>query len=347
MNYSVIDEDIKGLLQADIDYKRFYNKTVLISGANGYVPSYFVHFFMKLNDECGAGIKLLALCRNVAKARERFSRYLNRENFVLLIQDVCNPIAYEGDIHFFIHAASPAGIGARYDDPVNTFEANVIGIKNMLSLASKNPCEGFLFLSSVDVYGKMEDGHRLVEGDQGYLDMLDSRNVYSCAKCAAETLCLAYNTRHNLPVHIVRPFQIIGPGPELNDGRLHIDFVSQILGQRKIVLKSDGSAIRSFMYITDAISAMLLVLLNGAVGEAYNVVTESGEASVLELAEIMARNSKYDVDIEFDMTTRQNVEVVKALSVVTGDSTKLSGLGWKPRVTLEEACKRMLEYYGV
>lgn len=345
MNKHIIREDTNRILNSGFDFNRLYGRTVLISGANGYVPAYFVHTFLGLNDEHNAGIRVIALCRNAARAQDRFTDYIGRNDFKLLIQDVCEPVNLEEEIHFFIHAAGPAGTNSRYIDTVNTFGANVFGAKNMLELAAHNPCEGFLLISSIDVYGDSEDGHRWLENESGFLDSLNIRNTYSCAKRAAETLCIAYKDKYSVPVTIVRPVQIIGPGPELNDGRLHIDFVSQIMSHNKIILKSDGSAVRSFLYITDAIIAMLLVMLNGESGEAYNISDVSGEASVLELAKKMSEACDREIPIEFDMTTRQNIEVTFALSVVISDSTKLIQLGWKPEVGLLEACSRMLDYY--
>ena len=344
----IISEDALDIIEEDLPFDRFYGKTVLISGANGYVPAYFVHMFLALNQYKDAKIRVLALCRNRERAEKRFSEYLERDDFRLVIQDVCEPIAVSEEVHILIHAASPAGIKKRHEDPVNTFLANVKGAENMLELARKNPCEYFLFLSSVDVYGRMENADRLRENMSGHLDPLDVRNAYSCGKRAAETLCRTYQVKYGLPVFIVRPFQIIGPGPALDDGRLHIDFISQIIEKGKIVLKSDGTAVRTFLYITDAVRAMLYVMLKGKPGEAYNIVSEDGEASVKELADLMvASTADRNIEVVFDDTQRNTIEVTGALSVVTGDSSKLRALGWKRRYSVSEGSSRMMEYYGI
>ena len=336
------------IINAELPFEKLYGKTVLISGANGYVPAYFVHTLIALNKYKNADIHILALCRNKDRAESRFSEYIGRSDFELIIQDVCEPIELINTIHVFIHAASPAGINKRYEDPVNTFLSNVKGAENMLELARKNTCEAFLFISSVDVYGRMDNNERLKESMSGYLDTLNIRNIYSNGKRAAESLCKAYQVKYNVPVYIVRPFQIMGPGPELNDGRLHIDFISQIIEKGQIVLKSDGTVIRTFMYITDAIKAMLTVILNGTPGEAVNIVDETGEASVKELAEIMAGSVvDKNIDIVFDYGKRNTIEVTGALSVVTGDSTKLKKLGFNCQYTLKEGSSRMMEYYGI
>lgn len=344
----IIKEDTEKILGANLQWERFYGKTILISGANGYVPAYFVHTFLALNEKKDANIKVIALCRSEERGMKRFADYLGRRDFSLWIQDVCEPIEIEEEIHFFIHGASPAGIFARHEDPVATFNANVIGCENMLKLAAKNKCEGFLLLSSVDIYGSMDTTERLTESDIGKLDGLNVRNAYSCGKRAAETLCALYHAKSGIPVVIVRPFQIVGPGLELDDGRLHIDFIAQMLRGSQIVLKSDGSAIRTFLYITDAIEGMLTVLQKGESCEAYNVVDEKGEASVLQLAELMAslvRDRK--IDVVFDYEKRNTIEVTGALSVVTGNAEKIKKLGWIAHTTLADGARRMMDYYGL
>ncbi len=348
MMHNIIHDDIQKILSSPLPFEKLYGKTVIISGANGYVPAYFVYTFLALNDLREAGIKVFALCRDEKRARERFADFTGRQDFQLVIQDICKPVDLDEEIHVYIHAASPAGILKRHEDPVNTFLANVKGAENMLNLAMHHPCQYFLFLSSVDVYGKRENSERLKEDMSGYLDPLNIRNVYSCGKRAAETLCKAYQMKYHVPVFLVRPFQIIGPGPDLNDGRLHIDFISQMLKGNRIVLKSDGTAIRTFMYIADAIIAMLTVMLKGSPGEAYNIVDENGEASVKELAEIMASLiADRMVEVTFDYEKRNTIEVTGALSKVTGNSEKLAALGWVPFYSLTEGALRMMEYYGL
>ena len=85
----------------------------------------------------------------------------------------------------------------------------------------------------------------------------------------------------------------------------------------------------------------------GNPGEAYSIVSESGEASVRELAEIFSSNAEADVEIEYDISQRTTIEVTEAKSIVIGDSTKLKNLGWSAQISLAEACKRMMNSYGV
>lgn len=342
----ILKEDAKTIAQADIDWRKFRNKTVLIAGANGYVPQHFVHGFLMRNTLYNENIHVIALCRNEMKAKEKFGEYLERKDFTLLLGDVLDDIDVQGKIDFIIDAASPAGVRISNEDPVATFEANVLGCSNLLKLAKQKEAE-FLFLSSVDIYGETKE-ERCIEERVGILDPLNVRNVYAVAKRAAENLCACYS-HEGVVCKIVRPSQIMGCGIALDDGRLHIDFISQLLNGNEIVLKGDGTPIRSFIYMTDAIIGMLNVMTAGENGQAYNICTESGEASVLELAQLMTSLIKdRPVKVSFNENTRKNDIAVKhAISRVCVSSKKLSELGWKAEVSLEESCRRMMSYYAV
>ncbi len=345
----IIGEDARTMANADLPWERLNGKTVLISGANGYVPAYIVHALLARNDFHDAGIRVIALCRNEERAKERFADYLNRGDFALRIQDVCSPMDDVVEpIHYLIHAASPAGVRNSNIDPVATFNAIVMGCSNMLELCVRSRAEGFLFLSSIDVYGNSCIAKRFSETSHGVLDPMNPRNAYACGKRAAETLCACHHAQHDAPVVIARPSQICGPGIALDDGRLHADFISQMLGGDAIALKGDGNAKRTFIYIAYAVTGMLTALLKGTPGEAYNIADENGEATVLELAELMASLvSNRKIEVVFDCGKQDAPEVVHAVSRVTADSEKLRALGWRPGRTLEACLRRTMAYYGL
>lgn len=343
----IIDEDSIAIANANINWERLTHKTVLIAGANGYVPQFFVHGLLKRNDLYGSGIQVVALCRNREKAMERFGEYIDRNDFQLILQDVSTRICYSEKIDFIIHAASPAGIKLTMEKPLDVFNANVIGCNNLLSLAREKKAR-FLYISSVDVYGTMKEMKRIKEEDMGVIDHISLRNVYAASKRMAETLCMSYRTE-GVDIVVVRPSQIMGPGISLNDERLHINMISQLLSGDSIVLKGDGTPKRTFIYVTDAIIGMMTVLTGGANGEVYNVCTESCEATVRKLAEVMCGLLKdRTTEITYNMKTRtSDPAVTQVVSMVCTSSEKLRALGWNADVDLQSACKRMMKYYGL
>lgn len=340
----VMQEDIERLLSRRKDLERLEHQSVLISGADSFLMSYMVYLILENNRRNGADTKILALCRSRKNAEARFSPYIGDPNLKLIIQDVRKTIAWDGDVHICIHAASPVGLQSRWGSALETFQTNVYGCQNLLEFALAKHSERFLLMSSVDVYG--EGTERRKETDFGGLDWTYQRNAYACGKRGAETLCGLYHAQHGLPCVTARPVQVYGPGLSLTDGRLHGDFIRQLRERGEIVLKSDGSAIRSFLYLSDATSALLDILFYGTAGEAYNVCDEAGESSVRGLAELYAARWSHGARVVFDESERDTPEVKGALSVVTGDSAKLRSLGWRNETPLETGISRTLRYFG-
>src|ERR1700731_2332924 len=93
-------------------------------------------------------------------------------------------------------------------------------------------------------------------------------------RSASESLCVNFAQQHGLPVKAARPFNNFGPGLKISDRRVIADFARDILAGRDIVMLSDGSATRTFCYVTDAVTCYYKVLVKGRPGEAYNVGVE-------------------------------------------------------------------------
>ena len=343
----IIEDDLEYIYSQDLNWERFRNKTVFISGATGFLPAYLIHTFLYLNDKLKLDIKVIGLARNELKAKEKYSGELKRNDFVLIYQDVCEPVNYNEKIDFIIHAASQASPKFYGSDPVGTLNANVLGTNNLLHLAKKNSVESFLFFSTSEVYGAVPESQIPTKEDEfGYLDPAKVRSCYGESKRLGETMCVSWHHQFNIPVKIVRPFHTYGPGMDLNDGRVYADFISDIVQNRNIEMKSDGHAMRAFCYISDATVAFITVLLNGINGEAYNSGNPGQEISILDLAEKLVEmfpEKKLNVIVQKNTNTgylRSNV------SRVCPDITKISLLGWKPEISIETGFRKTIMSYA-
>ena len=116
----LIEEDIISLLEERKDLERFHHKSILISGANSFLMSYFVRLLLENNRRNQAGTQILALCRSKERAEERFAPYLGDPNLKLIIQDIRESISWDSKVDICIHAASPAGIRSRQEKPLDT-----------------------------------------------------------------------------------------------------------------------------------------------------------------------------------------------------------------------------------
>lgn len=346
---TIIRQDLDRITSSEIiNWKRFENKTVLISGANGMLPSYMVETLLFLNEKFSYNVKVIALVRNIEKAKKVFAEYDGNPMLEYLVQDIAEPIKYEGKVDFMVHAASQAAPSYYGVDPVGTFKANTLGTINMLELAKEKTVEGILYFSTGSVYGDIPGEKVLLdENMSGNVNILEVRNCYSESKRAGENACVCYNYQYNLPTKIVRIFHTFGPKVNLNDGRVFSDFCKNILNNENIVLKSDGSAKRSFLYVADAVIAYFKVLLDGENAKAYNVGGDKDhEISIKDLSEMLVglypeKKLQVIFDINKDDLTYSKMRTPQKQILPKLD--KIMGLGWHIETSVEDCFKRTIE----
>jgi nucleoside-diphosphate-sugar epimerase len=346
-NHKVIIEDLEEIAAA-IDYSDLYGARVLVTGASGFLAAYMVETLLFLNEQNPSRkIKVIGLARNREKAHQRFSQYLTRKDFELIIQPVETRLEIEGDLDFIIHAASQASPKHFGTDPVGTLSANIFGTHELLQLARQKKCRAFLFFSSGEVYGQVSPSQiPIKETDYGYLDPNQVRACYGESKRMGENLCVAFSHQFGVPTKIVRPFHTYGPGFSLEDGRVFADFVSDIINGRNIQLKSDGSAVRPYCYLSDATVGFYTVLLRGNVGEAYNIGNDKTEVSVLELARILV-DLFPEKHLKITRTDDHNpVQYLKSpIQRNCPDISKVKALGWSPSISIQEGFKRTVRSF--
>lgn len=344
--HSVVAEDLAHITAQDLDWGRFRGKTVLITGAGGMLPAYMVETLLLLNRTRRLGCQVIGLIRNPAKARERFRDYLQDPMLVLVEADVSEGIPVEKPCDFVIHAASQASPKYFGTDPVGTMTANLNGTWHALRRAQEWRSERFLLFSSSEVYGQVPaEKIPTAESDYGYLDILNSRACYAESKRAAETLAISFAAQFQVPAVIVRPFHTYGPGMSLDDGRIFADLVRDVIEGRNLVLMSDGSAMRAFCYLSDAVSGFFTALLQGEIGRAYNVGNPAGMLSIRELAELLTGIfPERGLKVEYKNRV-QDGYLPSTVSVHCPDIHLISQLGWKPARTPAEGFERTLRTF--
>ena len=337
----VLEDDLKTSIAEDLSWEKLKNKTVMITGASGMVGSYMLYVLLMLNDEKHYGIKVDAVMRNVNKLPEEIR---NREDVNVVVADVTKDIPDVGDIDYIIHAASPASPLIMQNQPVETIAANTIGTFKTLELAKEKNAEGYLFISSREIYGQPDEGQEFFyENTYGFVDQLNPRSCYSEGKKAAETMCVCFHEEYGLNTKIARLAHTYGPGMSIYDGRVQADFLKNVYHNEDIVLKSEGTAVRTYTYIADAIAGMYRILLDSE-DIVYNIGNEAGKVSIRDLAEILVsiypeRGLKLVFDIPEGGTKGTAPYTLGILS-----SEKLRKLGWNPKYSVKDGFKRTLEY---
>jgi dTDP-glucose 4,6-dehydratase/UDP-glucuronate decarboxylase len=326
---------------------RFAGKRILLTGGAGFLGAHFIHFFVALNDS-GA---LSAPCHLVVW--DNFGRGVpdwleslkDRPDLTCEERDICQPHDI-GNVDFLIHAASIASPIFYRKNPIETMDANVIGLRLLLDHAVKQPLESFLFFSTSEIYGDPSpDSIPTPETYRGNVSCTGPRACYDESKRYGETLCVNFWQAHKVPVKIARPFNNYGPGLKISDRRVLPDFFRDVLADKDIVLLSDGKATRTFCYISDAITGYLLILLSDHNGEPFNIGIDRPEISMRDLADLVIKVSGKPLQVSFqesddpkyltDNPNRRCPVIDKARDL----------LGFNPRVQLEEGLQRAYRYY--
>ena len=343
---TILKEDVRAVLGDALPWDRLKNSTVLITGAAGMIPAYFVHTLLGLNDRDGLGIVVLALVRNRVRAEKTFGGYLKRPDFTLLVQDVTQPVSYAGQIDYIVHGASQASPKYYGVDPVGTLNANVLGTNALLQLARQKQAKCFFFLSTGDVYGVPVVHTPVEESDYGYIDILNVRSCYNESKRLAETMCICWGSQYGLPVKIARITHTYGPGLRMDDGRVFADFSANIVRGENIKMFSDGRATRTFCYITDCVRAIYRILFFGEKGTAYNIANAEQSFSVLQLAEMLvALFPEKGLQVEMRKRETEGEDYLPSpLQDVQWNVSRLEELGWSPEVDAKEGFHRLIQY---
>ncbi len=347
MKYTkIVDEDINDIINTfgSVDFvKKLKNKTILITGASGMIGSYLCYTIVKLNELFDTNTKLIACVRHPEKLD---SKIKDDKNVLVLKQDVVDQFNIDDDIDYIIHAASPASPKIMKDKPVETNLANTLGTINTLKLAREKNVLGYLFVSSREIYGEPNKGqvYFYEEGELGQVNPLVPRNGYAEGKKAAENLCVSYKEEYGLNTKIVRPAHTYGPGMSIKDGRVQADFLNDIMNDRDIVMKSDGSSIRTYTYISDVVSAMFIILLKSK-DIVYNAANEEAETSIKNLAEtLISIVPEKNLKLVLDIPKEEEKGVASFRTGIINSYKLIDETGWRPKYDIKEGFKRTIEH---
>ena len=326
-----------------INWSKINNKKILITGASGFIASYLIKFFIFLNINKNFKIKIFLITRNKNKARKKFINNKSKKFVTILNTDLNQNFQISKSVDYIFHLASNASPQNYKKFPIETLEPNVLGTNNLLSYAAKFNIKSFIFFSSGEVYGNSKNS---ILKEEKFFDFnpLDLRAAYVEGKKVAETLCYSYFKQKKVPIKILRVFHTYGPMMNLNDGRVMMDFIKDAINERKIVIKSKGNHKRTFCYISDLIEGVLIVLLKGKNGEAYNLANKKEYCSISKLAKIISKFTKKN-NVIFKTRSKKDTYLISPFNKVYPSIDKIKQLGFNPKVNIKNGFQRTVNYY--
>jgi UDP-glucuronate decarboxylase len=327
----IIREDLENIKRA-VKGDAFSGKRVLVTGGAGFIGSWLCDVLV------GYGAEVTAL-DDLSTGRIKNVEHLTKNpSFKFVKADAC---AFESTekFEFIFHMAAHASPDEYQAHPIETLQTSASGSFAMAELARKNNAT-LLFASTSEVYGDAE----IIPTPESYwgkVNPIGPRSCYDEGKRFAEALLIAYSKQYGLDVRIPRIFNTYGPRLREDGlyGRAMSRFILQALTNQPITVYGNGKQTRSFCYITDTVTALMLLMVNPeAKGEVVNV-GNTGEVTILELAKKIQETTKSGSSIAFHPLPKDDPKRR------CPDTAKLERLtGWKTKVNFEEGLKRTVEW---
>ncbi|HUW23168.1 MAG TPA: SDR family NAD(P)-dependent oxidoreductase [bacterium] len=314
----------------------------LITGGAGFIGSHVAEQLLKM------GNRVLVIDDLSTGKKENIDHLEVDEKFSFIQGTILNEPLMErlvDECDIIYHLAAAVGVEFVIGNPIRSIEINVLGTELVLRLAEKNK-KKVIIASSSEIYGKNQK-EVFTESDGRVLGTtLTHRWSYSCSKALGEFLALAYWREKHLPIIIVRLFNTCGPRQTGKYGMVVPRFIEQALSGKPITICGDGNQTRSFAYVSDVVNGMVRLGSHpGAVGEIFNLGGKE-KITISDLAKKIKRFTKSNSEIVYLPYEEVYGKGFEDMRHRIPDTTKLRNLiGYVPRVGLDDAFKKTIEYH--
>tara|TARA_B100001173_G_scaffold305607_1_gene311261 strand:- start:250 stop:1221 length:972 start_codon:yes stop_codon:yes gene_type:complete len=305
-------------------------KTVLITGAAGFLGSHLCDYFLSKNN------KVIGLDNLITGSLKNLSHLKSNSDFEFRKIDITENFNMDSPIDFILHFASPASPIDYLKIPLKTLRVGSLGTENILKIALKNNAR-ILIASTSEIYGDPLI-HPQSEEYCGNVNPVGPRGVYDEAKRFQEALTTAYHTYYGIDIRIARIFNTYGSRMRVNDGRAIPTFIGQVLRNESLTVFGNGFQTRSFCYIDDMIEG-IYKLLHSNYTKPMNLGNPE-EISLIDFAKEIINMGGSNNKIVFkplpaNDPVKRKPDITKAIKI----------LNWKPRISRKRGLKSTFNYF--
>ena len=312
-----------------MNLEEFNDLNVLVTGADGFIPSFVCDRLVEL----GANVTAL-IRRNSSNEIKSIPHLIDKLKIRWGdITDLSLLLEETKEIDVIYHLGAMSHVQYSLYNPVETYQTNTLGTMNVLEASRINNVKRVVHAGSAEVYGKPET----VPIEENH--PLEPRSPYAAGKVASDRLMFAYYCTYGLPVVMPRFFGIYGPRQSIE--KAIPKFILQIHNKKSPCVYGDGKQSRDYMFVTDAADAYTrLGLADNVIGQAMNIGTGI-ETDIATLARLIIKIMGAKIEPNFT----GKINPGEAGRLVCNPSKGMKMLNWKPTVSLEDGLKQTVDYY--
>ncbi len=322
-------------------------KSIFLTGGTGFFGIWLLESFAKANAELALSASVLVLTRNAEAFKAKAPHLAANPAIDFHIGDIKSFVFPSGQFTHVIHAAATNADATfnKVEAPLDKYATVVDGTRRTLEFAVSCNADKFLLLSSGPVYGHQPASMTHISEDYSGAPSTTDRNfnfsLLGEAKRVAEFFCTVFAEQYGLDVKIARCFSFVGPHLPLDMHYAIGNFIQDVLHERLIHIRGDGTSLRSYLYMSDLMIWLWTILFSSEAQGIYNVGSEDA-ISIADLAHLCSGFNNHCCDVKVAITAKDNHIAER---YIPSTQKAQQQLGLTQAVDLHTAIKKTLVFY--
>jgi len=306
------------------------NSKILVTGGAGFIGSHLVEELARLKAK--VFVIDIKIDRNSYFAKKELKKLCKFSLVDIRDKKAVSSYFAKNKFDYIFHLAAEPIVEKAYENPLDTFETNIIGTVNLLEEVRKSKeIKGMIVASSDKAYGKTKKAYTEespLKGD----------HPYDVSKSSMDLICQTYYKTYGTPVIITRFGNVYGEG-DANSSRIIPGILESIIKKKTLKIRSNGTYIRDYLYVKDVVDGYIFLLkhFNKTVGEAFNFSSKD-TLSVLKLIKQAKKILKTKINYKILNIAKNEIPYQHL------NDKKIRKLGWKNNYNLEKVLLSMLEW---
>ena len=305
---------------------------ILLTGGAGFIGSHVAEAIIRTQPD----VQLTVLDKMTYAADFRnLAQVLSHRHGRLVVGDICDLDVCRQltqGVDLVVNLAAESHVDNSFGNSLHFTHTNVYGTHTLMEACRINKVPRILHVSTDEVYGD------IISGSFDERSPLNPTNPYAASKAAAEMVIRGYISSFGLPVIMVRGNNIYGTRqfPE----KIIPKFCMQLHRGKQLTVHGDGSNVRSYLFVEDFASAVLLLVEKAVIGEVYNVGTTE-EYTNLQIASMLCKLFALNVKEQLSFVTDRPFND-RRYSI---SCAKIHELGWTKKHALERELPAIVAWY--